>query len=226
MNDDLPVLGVIGGTGNLGMALARRWAKAGYRVVIGSRERARASEAAESLSRQTGAALSGEANRVAAQIADVVIVTVPYASHETILGDIAPVVSGKIVVDTTVPLMPPKVARVQLPAAGSAAVAGRDILGDDVTVVSALHNVAAHKLATDEAIACDVLVFGDSKKARALVIGLIESLGLRGVHGGPLANSAAAEALTSVLIFVNRAYGVDGAGVLLSGDLVQIKERG
>ena len=226
MNDDLPVLGVIGGTGNLGMALARRWAKAGYRVVIGSRERARASEAAESLSRQTGAALSGEANRVAAQIADVVIVAVPYASHETILRDIAPVVSGKIVVDTTVPLMPPKVARVQLPAAGSAAVAGRDILGDDVTVVSALHNVAAHKLATDEAIACDVLVFGDSKKARALVIGLIESLGLRGVHGGPLANSAAAEALTSVLIFVNRAYGVDGAGVLLSGDLVQIKERG
>lgn len=226
MDDDLPVLGVIGGTGNLGMALARRWAKAGYRVVIGSRDRARASEAAESLSRQTGAALSGEANRVAAQIADVVIVTVPYASHETILGDIAPVVSGKIVVDATVPLMPPKVARVQLPAAGSAAVAGRDILGDDVTVVSALHNVAAHKLATDEAIACDVLVFGDSKKARALVIGLIEALGLRGVHGGPLANSAAAEALTSVLIFVNRAYGVDGAGVLLSGDLAQIKERG
>jgi NADPH-dependent F420 reductase len=226
MDDDLPVLGVIGGTGNLGMALARRWAKAGYRVVIGSRERARASEAAESLSRQTGAALSGEVNRVAAQIADVVIVTVPYASHETILRDIAAVVSGKIVVDTTVPLIPPRVARVQLPAAGSAAVAGRDILGDDVTVVSALHNVAAHKLATDEAIACDVLVFGDSKKARALVVGLIESLGLRGVHGGPLANSAAAEALTSVLIFVNRAYGVDGAGVLLSGDLAQIKERG
>lgn len=226
MDGEQPVLGVIGGTGNLGMALARRWAKAGYRVVIGSREAARAAEAAESLSRQTGAALSGETNRLAAQMADVVVVTVPYASHETILRDIAPVVSGKIVVDATVPLMPPKVARVQLPAAGSAAVVGRAILGDDVTVVSAFHNVAAHKLATDDAIACDVLVFGDSKKARALVVGLIEALGLRGVHGGPLANSAAAEALTSVLIFVNRTYGVDGAGVLLSGDLTQIKDQG
>jgi len=215
MSDDRPVIGVVGGTGNLGMALARRWAKAGYSVIIGSRDGGRAAAAAGMLSRQTGAVLSGEVNRAAAQAADVVVVTVPYASHEAILMDIAPAVSGKIVVDTTVPLIPPRVARVQLPAAGSAAVAGRALLGDDVSVVSALHNVAAHKLATDDAVACDVLVFGDSKQARALVINLIEALGLRGVHGGPLANSAAAEALTSVLIFINRAYGVDGAGVLL-----------
>jgi len=224
MSDDLPLIGVIGGTGNLGMALARRWAKAGYKVIIGSRDGGRAAAAAELLSRQTGMVLTGEFNRTAAQAAEVVVVTVPYASHETILKDIAPVVSGKIVVDTTVPLVPPKVARVQLPAAGSAAVAGRAVLGDDVTVVSAFHNVAAHKLATDDTVACDVLVFGDSKQARTRVIGLVEALGLRGVHGGPLANSAAAEAMTSVLIFVNRLYGVDGAGVLLSGDLTQPKD--
>lgn len=221
MDDDRPVIGVIGGTGNLGMALARRWAKAGYRVIIGSRDGGRAAQAAGLLSRQTGAALTGEVNRAAAQAADVVVVAVPYASHEAILKDIAPAVSGKIVVDTTVPLIPPRVARVQLPTAGSAAVAGRAVLGDDVIVVSAFHNVAAHKLASDDAVACDVLVFGDSRQARARVIGLVEALGLRGIHGGSLSNSAAAEALTSVLIFINRAYGVDGAGILLSGDFTQ-----
>jgi len=168
--------------------------------------------------------VSGEVNRAAARAAGIVVVTVPYASHEAILEDIAAAVSGKIVVDTTVPLVPPRVARVQLPPAGCAAVAGRAILGDAVDMVSAFHNVAAHALASDDTVACDVLVFGDSRKARARVIELVEALGLRGIHGGSLANSAAAEALTSVLIFVNRAYGVDGAGVMLTGDFTRPAE--
>lgn len=219
-----PALAVIGGTGKLGAALARRWAKAGYPLIIGSRDAARAAAAAEALAAEVGGQVTGRSNRDAAEAGDVVVVSVPYASHRAILEDIAPVVADKTVVDTTVPLVPPKVARVQLPPEGSAAQAAQAVLGDEVELVSAFHNVAAHKLAKDEAIACDVLVFGDAKAARARVVRLVEALGLRGIHGGPLANSAAAEALTSVLIFVNRAHKVDGAGILVTGDLSPIED--
>jgi 8-hydroxy-5-deazaflavin:NADPH oxidoreductase len=91
------------------------------------------------------------------------------------------------------------------------------ILGEGVKVVSAFHNVAAHKLATDAAVDCDVLVFGDDKAARDSVVRLVAACGLRGLHAGVLANSAAAEALTSILIFVNKQYAVDGAGVRITG---------
>jgi predicted dinucleotide-binding enzyme len=83
--------------------------------------------------------------------------------------------------------------------------------------VSAFHNVAAHKLATVEAIDCDVLVFGDDPKDREVAMALVAAAGLRGVHAGPLANSVAAEALTSVLIGINRNYKVDGAGIRITG---------
>ena len=151
------------------------------------------------------------------------MVTVPFAHQRRILEEIRPAVKGKIVVDTTVPLMPPKVARVQLPPEDSAAVAGQAILGADATVVSAFHNVAAQKLATGSA-ACDVLVFGDSKVARARIVRLVEALGLRGLHGGALANSTAAEAFTSVLVFINRIYQADGAGLRITGELTQPKD--
>ena len=147
------------------------------------------------------------------------VVTVPWATQQTVLEDIRPVATGKLVVDTTVPLVPPRVMRVHLPAEGSAAVRAQPILGAEVTVVSALHNVAAHKLALDEPVDCDVLVFGDQKEARARVVALAAAAGLRGLHAGALANSAAAEALTSVLIFINKTYSVDGAGIQITGQL-------
>jgi NADPH-dependent F420 reductase len=109
--------------------------------------------------------------------------------------------------------------RVQLPPEGSAAARAQKLLGEGVRVVSAFHNVAAHKLATDAVVDCDVLVFGDQKEAREPVIALAAAAGLRGLHGGALANSAAAEALTSVLIFMNRTYSVDGAGLRITGEL-------
>jgi hypothetical protein len=115
--------------------------------------------------------------------------------------------------------------RVQLPKAGSAAVAAQQLLGDAATVVGAFHSVAAHKLATDAVVDCDVLVFGDSKEARARVIKLARSAGLRGLHAGALVNSAAAEALTSVLIFINKNYAVDGAGVRITGALSEAAEE-
>ena len=214
-----PTLAVLGGTGQLGGALARRWVRAGYPVILGSRDASHATDAAAGLAAECGAPVRGLANRAAAAAADIVVVTVPWATQQAVLEDIRPVATGKLVVDTTVPLVPPRVMRVQLPAEGSAAVRTQQILGPEVTVVSAFHNVAAHKLALDEPVDCDVLVFGDQKEARARAVALAAAAGLRGLHAGALANSAAAEALTSVLIFINKTYAVDGAGLRITGEL-------
>ena len=213
-------IAVIGGSGNLGAALARRWAKSGRRVVIGSRDAAKAGAAAAKLAAELGVEVSGASNLDAARRADVVVVAVPFGSQLQVLEEIRPGVAGKVVIDTTVPLVPPKVARVQLPPEGSAAQRAQKLLGADVRLVSAFHNVAAHKLATDEDVACDVLVFGDDKAARAVAVELAEQAQLRGLHAGALANSAAGEALTSILIFLNKTYPVDGAGIKITGQLI------
>ncbi|WP_176599187.1 MULTISPECIES: NADPH-dependent F420 reductase [Sphingobium] len=207
-------IAVVGGTGNLGAAIARRLAKAGHPVIIGSRS----AESAERAAAELGFGLTGQSNAEAAQAADIVIITVPFAAQDATLADIAPYCAGKIVVDTTVPLVPPKVMRVQLPAEGSAAQRTQDRLGEGVTVVSAFHNVAAHKLATDLDVDCDVLVFGDDKSAREKIVQLSEAMDLRAFHAGALCNSAAAEALTSILIFINKNYDVgNAAGIRLTG---------
>lgn len=219
MSEMTPLIAVIGGTGDLGSAIARRLVKAGERVVIGSRDPAKAEATATRLAAESSRAVGSASNAEAAQQADLIILTVPFASQEATLRDIAPAVSGKIVVDTTVPLVPPKVMRVQLPAEGSAAIRAQKILGEGVRVVSAFHNVAAHKLATDDPVDCDVLVFGDDKAARESVLRVVAACGLRGLHAGVLANSAAAEALTSILIFINKQYAVDGAGLRITGSL-------
>jgi NADPH-dependent F420 reductase len=213
------VVAVVGGTGHLGAAIARRLALAGHQVIVGSRDAARAVDAAARLSEGLSMPIRGAANSEAAREASIVIVAVPFASQAQVLAEIRPNVAGKIVVDTTVPLMPPKVMRVQLPPEGSAAQIAQKLLGDGVKVVSAFHNVSAHKLATDQEVDCDVLVFGDDKDARAQVIELVNACRLRGLHAGALANSAAAEALTSLLIFINKQYSVDGAGIRITGAL-------
>ncbi|WP_454882439.1 NADPH-dependent F420 reductase [Sphingomonas oryzagri] len=210
------MIAVVGGTGNLGAAIAWRLARAGYDVIIGSRK----AEAAIEKAAELGCGLKGMANADAAAAAALIIVTVPFAAQEATLADIKPYVAGKIVVDTTVPLMPPKVMRVQLPAEGSAAARAEGLLGVGVTMVSAFHNVAAHKLAKDIDVGCDVLVFGDDKAARSKVVALADAMGLRGLHAGALVNSAAAEALTSILIFMNKTYQVDGAGIRITGELI------
>jgi NADPH-dependent F420 reductase len=206
-------IAVVGGTGELGHAIARRLAQAGHDVAIGSRSAESAAKSAALI----GPNVASGANVDVASNRDFVIVTVPYSAQETTLRDIKGAVGGAIVVDTTVPLKPPKVMRVQLPAAGSAALEAREHLGPDVRLVTAFHSVAAHKLATDEKIDCDVLVFSDDTEARAKVIELVADTGMRGLAGGSLANSAAAEALTSILIFFNKTYSADGAGVRFTG---------
>lgn len=217
MSDPLPVIGIVGGTGSLGTALARRWGRAGYPVILGSRAADKAQAHAREIASREKIDLSGASNVSAAERAGMVVLTVPWAAHEGVLQEIQGAVAGKIVVDTTVPLVPPRVMRVQLPADGSAAVRAQAVLGSSVQVVGAFHTVAAHKLARPEPIDSDVLVFADQKAARDTVVALAGAAGLRGLHGGPLANSAATEALTSVLIFINKTYGVDGAGIRVTG---------
>jgi len=211
-----PVLAMIGGTGPLGSGLARRLAAAGYAVIIGSRTAAKAEATAAELAAE-GLPVTGADNATAARLGQAVFITVPWSSQAAILDDVGAQLAGKLVIDTTVPLVPPRVARVALPAEGSAALAAQKRLGSAVRLVSAFHNVAAHKLNGGEAIDCDVLVFGDDPKDRQLVIELATAIGLDAVHAGPLANSVAAEALTSVLIGINRNYKVDGAGIRITG---------
>lgn len=212
-----PTLAIIGGTGALGSGLAQCFAAAGFPVVIGSRTAEKGEEFARTLLAGGGSPPSGASNEAAAQAGDIVFITVPFATQPEIIEKIRPHLKGKLVVDTTVPLVPPKVSRVQLPSEGSAAVATQKWLGAGARVVSGFHNVAAHKLRSGTGIDCDVLIFGDDQKDREIVIGLAKAIGLRALHAGPLANSTAAEALTSVLIGINRAYKVDGAGIRITG---------
>ena len=212
MMPELPVIAVIGGTGAEGSGLAARWVRAGYRTIIGSRDTARAEECA----RVIGA--EGMDNLTAAATCDVAVLTVPFAAQKPTLEHVRDVLAGKILVDVTVPLVAGRVMRVTLPPEGSAARIAQDVLGESVRVVSAFQNVSADRLEdTEAAVDCDVLVAGDSPEARREVVKLTEAAGMRGIEAGPLDNAAAAEALTSLLIWINRRYGSDGAGVRITG---------
>ncbi|HZP77841.1 MAG TPA: NADPH-dependent F420 reductase [Pseudolabrys sp.] len=211
--DGKRTIAILGGTGDLGSGLAKCWLAAGHTVVVGSRS----AEKARQFVQELGAGAVGQDNVGAAKVADIIVLAVPYDSHETTINAIKDVVHGKIVVDAVVPLVPPKVSTVQLPAGGSAAQIAQQLLGDGVKVVSAFHNVGATKLQAGERVDCDVLVFGNDKEARETVIALAGDVATRGVDGGVLANSAAAEALTSVLIAINRRYKVPGAGIRITG---------
>ena len=209
---------VLGGTGALGAALAKRLAGAGHAVWIGSRDPAKAEAAAAGMAADLpGSKISGGGLVEAAGAADLCVLTVPYAAHADTLTQIRDAVQGKIVVDATVPLKPPKVGTVQLPAAGCAAVEAAAILGEGVRVVSALQTIGAEKLASGGAIDADVLVAGDDAEAVEAVRTMLGDLGLASWHVGPLANAAAAEAMTSVLIQINRRYKMEQAGVRITG---------
>lgn len=208
-----PVIAILGGTGDLGSGLAKRWLAAGYSVVIGSRS----ADKARAFSKELGEGARGADNVGASKAGDVVVLAVPFASHEATLLEVRDSVQGKIVVDAAVPLVPPKVSVVQLPAEGSAAQIAQTLLGEGVKVVSAFHNVGAAKLHAGGRADCDVLVFGNDKEAREIVIGLAREVASDGIDGGVLANSVAAEALTSVLIGINRRYKVSGAGIRITG---------
>lgn len=212
-------IAVLGGTGQEGGGLALRWAQAGHHVILGSRDGAKAAAAAAEMKAKLGGGLiTGDANRRAAEAAEIVVLTVPFAAQRATVEEVREALAGKILIDATAPLVPPKVARVQLPEGGSAVAAIQTMLGEGVRVVAAFQNVSAHHLHDlDHAIDCDVLVTGDDPAAREVAIGLATDIGLRGVHAGPIVNSAAAEALTSILIAMNMRYKVPGTGIRITG---------
>ncbi len=211
-------IAILGGTGDLGTGLAGRWSRAGYRVVIGSRTRDKAEAALADLRRrQPDTTATAATNAAAAAAADIVVLTVPAAHQLATLAGVRASLAGKILVDVTVPLVPPKVGTVQLPPEGSAGKRAQELLGDGVMVVSAFQNVAAHLLQQEVDIECDVLVAGNKKAARDKVIKMVRAAGMTGWHAGPIDNAAAAEALTSVLIQINRRHPISHAGIKLVG---------
>jgi len=214
-----PVIAVIGGTGAEGSAIALRLGHAGYRVIIGTRDAAKGGRVAAELNKIAGVnAIECAANAQAAKTADIAILTVPYAAQQATVREIAALLEGKILIDATAPLVPPKVSNVQLPLGGSAVAEIQRMLGDNVRVISAFQNVAAHKLRQlGVDVECDVLVCGDDVEARSITRELISRMGLRAIDAGPICNSAAAEALTSLLIFFNRKYKVTGSGIRITG---------
>jgi NADPH-dependent F420 reductase len=218
MTDAKPSVAVLGGSGDLGSGLALRWARAGYPVIIGSRTEEKALTAAGGIaSRFPEAEVRGMDNVAAAGAGDIVVMTVPYSNHASTLDSVRDAVQGKIFVDVTVPLVPPKVSRVQMPPEGSAGKAAQDRLGPEVRVVSAFQNVAADHLADlDHDPECDVLVAGNAVAAREQVVELVQACGMTGWHVGPIDNAAVAEAMTSVLIFMNKRYKSPGAGIRIT----------
>jgi len=212
-------IAIIGGTGKEGKGLAYRWAKAGHEVIIGSRQLEKAQRSAEELNEEKKGikAVKGEQNSDAAQQAEIIVITVPFIAHVATLEAIRNEVQGKIVVDVTVPLVPPKVSTVHIPAAGSAAMEAQAVLGDEVRVVSAFQNVSYEKLMDDLAQISDVLVCGNDREAKETLIRLIDDAGMKGFDAGALQNSIVSEGMTSVLININKKFGVHSAGIKIIG---------
>ena len=211
-------LGIVGGTGSQGSGLALRWARAGHAIAIGSRDPAKARRRAVELGSIAGGAIEGGDNEWAARTGDVVILTVPYEAHADTLRAIKDCVFQKVLIDVTVPLKPPKVGRVHLPDGKAAALEASALLGESTAVAAALHHVSASHLADPtHPIECDVLVAADDPRAKATALDLVRDLGLRGLDAGPLANAIALEALTPVLIHLNRVYkSNEGAGIVFT----------
>ena len=217
----LPSISIIGGTGAEGSGLALRWAYSGYSVTIGSRSLDKALGKAAELNLKipdTRTQLVGDDNLAAAKGCQIAVLTVPYNAHRETLLDLKEDLYGKILVDVTVPLMPPKVDQVHIPAGDAAGLEAQEILGPDVRVVSAFQNIsAAHLQEPERDIDCDVLVCGNDTLACEEVISLVEAAGMSGLNAGSLVNAIAIESLTPVLISLNKHYKIRDAGIRVTG---------
>ena len=230
MSELKKTIAIIGGTGGLGSALAFRWGQSGYKIILGSRNEEKAKLSADKLNNLLDKeSAKGMSNRDAANAAEIIVLTVQFSNHNAIVDEIMEVAQGKIVVDTTVPLVPPLVSRVQLPEGGSVARMTQEKLGENVRVVSAFQTIAAAELAKGTSsgkLSCvnshsgldnEVLVCGNNVEARSCVISLVEAAGLKGWHAGPIDNSVVSESLTPVLIFLNKRYQMNGSGIRIVG---------
>lgn len=210
-------IAVIGGTGKLGPGLAKRWAQAGYRVLIGSREAEKAERVAAELNEELAMdSVVGYPNAEAAGQADIVVLTVKATAHEPIVESIKDAVKGKIVIDTT--------ARVDFkspspPGPPAAAEIAQKVFGSSVRVVAAYQTVPAHRLSPEAAgpLDLDVLVCADDEAAADEVIKLTRAAGMQGYYAGPLENAVVIEGLTSILISMNKHYGSKTATIAIRG---------
>lgn len=201
-------IAILGGTGPQGKGLALRFAAAGIDVVLGSRDGARAAEIADELNAKQASVegqITGAGNVEATAAADeIVILAVPFSAHNATLEAIREPLAGKILVDIVVPLADGDPKAVAMPAEGSATEAAQALLGDDIPVVGALHNVSAATLNNlGHAINCDILVCGNSLEAKEKVIDLIATLDVKAYNAGPVVNARCIEAITPILIRLN-----------------------
>jgi NADPH-dependent F420 reductase len=194
---------------------------AGHVVTVGSRDeeraRARAAELAAALPAGAGS-IAGGSNEWAVSAAEAVLLSVPYAAHADTLRALAPHLAGRVVIDITVPLRPPKVHEVNLPEGQAAALEAQAILGTTAPVAAALHHVSSAHLGDPEhPVDCDVLVCADEPRAMDVTLALVADLGLRAFDAGPLRNAVALESLTPVLLHLGKRYKSPGLGIRITG---------
>jgi len=213
-------IGIVGGTGKEGKGLAYRWVLAGHEVIIGSRQYEKAQKAVATVNEFLGKEsdlLKGMENRDAVEACDIAVITVPYSAHRPTLESLKDVLAGKIVIDVVVPIVPPKVTKVQMPPEGSVAQEAQAILGDSCSVVDAFQNISYERLLSEDEVDCDVLVSGKGKIARQVVLDLVADTGLKGWDAGPIENCVVVEGMTSILIGLNIQYKVHASGIRITG---------
>ncbi len=213
-------IAIIGGTGKEGKGLAYRWVQAGHYVIIGSRQAEKAQHAVAELVEYLGYTpenLAGMENAAAVAEAEIAVVTVPFSAHRPTLEGLKDVLDGKIVVDVVVPIVPPKVSKVQMPPAGSVAQEAQEILGENCRVVDAFQNISYERLMKNEEVGCDILVCGKTRAAREVVLGLVADTGLKGWDAGPIENAVVVEGMTSILIGLNIQHKVNASGIRITG---------
>jgi 8-hydroxy-5-deazaflavin:NADPH oxidoreductase len=212
-----PKIAIIGGTGKEGRGLTLRWASAGYEILIGSRQAEKARQAAEEINQRLSIkTILGMENSEAIKNADICVLTVIQSAHLQILENLKEILQGKILVDATV--------RVDFrdprpPDPPSAAQQAQEVLGPGVRIVAAFQNIPAKALsiAIEEPIKADVLVCSDDIEAAEQVIQLVNAAGMRGFYAGILANANVVEGLTSILISMNKYYGIKDSRIIVSG---------
>ena len=206
---------IVGGTGNLGSALALRLGAPGVKIIIGSRDAEKAKKAVEALKPKLRAGeITGTTNREAVKDADFVVIAVPYEGHQQMVSDLKGQLAGKIVIDTVVPL---NKVRPFVPPAGSALQEAQQILGDEAAVIGALHNISAVDLGDVESPLGDVLVCGDNAEAKQKVMEIIQRIGATAYDGGSATNAYVIEGLTGVIIHLNRKYKSKHGAIRITG---------
>ena len=213
-------IGILGGCGKQGRALASRLVRAGHNVILGSRDRDKATRVAADPASGEAGKVSGGSNVEAAEQCDLAVLSVPYAAHRETLVDVADALDGKGLLDMTVPLRPPRVGEVHLPEGQSAALEAQQLLGESVQVAAGFHHISAQHLADPDYHGQDLLFASNHRGLTDTWIDLAQEMGFRGWDAGPLRNAVALEAFTPVLIHMNRRYRVKGGtGVAITGAL-------